>query len=217
MPTTMSNVTEMKNIFGRCIQLAEFTDLGAIARGYDKNTLFLPKVQKLWKPVDGAMDKVKIVAPNGTLTVFTFGNTSVRAIDMSECDTSNVTTWLDTYVVTGAVVIEGKFSVKKISAYFSSTLGSAFTDMRVGYLKDLGVADTAINLADVPWGVQDGNEDTAEAKDSLIWSLFGDDTYTGIYDRSSGTSLTLQLSAQTKALLTEDQLNELALRGYTIA
>ena len=212
----MPNVTEMKSAFGSCSKLAEFTDTGATAKGYGTNTLYLPKIQKLWKPCEGAMDTIKIVAPNGTLTLFTFGNTNVRTIDLSECDTSNVTTWLDTYAVSGNVVVKGKFSVKKIASYYSATLGYAFGDMRVGYLKDLGVADTAINLSQVPWGVSDGNEDTADAKDSLIWSLFGDDTYSGIYDRSSGKSLTLQLSAETKALLTEDQLNELALRGYTI-
>ena len=213
----MPNVTEMKNAFGSCSKLAEFTDTGATAKGYGTNTLYLPKIQKLWKPCEGAMDTIKIVAPNGTLTLFTFGNTNVRTIDLSECDTSNVTTWLDSYAVSGNVVVKGKFSVKNIASYYSSTLGYAFGDMRVGYLKDLGVADTAINLSQVPWGVSDGNDDTADAKDSLIWSLFGDDTYSGIYDRSGGTSLTLQLSAETKALLTEDQLNELALRGYTIA
>ena len=213
----MPNVTEMKNAFSSCVKLAEFTDTGATAKGYGTNTLYLPKIQKLWQPCDGAMDTIKIVAPNGTLTLFTFGNTNVRTIDLSECDTSNVTTWLDSYAVSGNVVVKGKFSVKKIASYYSSTLGYAFGDMRVGYLKDLGVADTAINLSQVPWGVSDDNDDTADAKDSLIWSLFGDDTYSGIYDRSGGTSLTLQLSAETKALLTEDQLNELALRGYTIA
>ena len=88
------------------------------------------------------------------------------------------------------------------------------TNLRYAKLLNMGKSTlAAYNFGNTPnWGV--ANEETPDARQSLIDSLI---TYS--YDRASNgmATATITLSANTKALLTEEEIAQITAKGFTIS
>ena len=134
-------------------------------------------------------------------------------------DTSNCTEFTNTFAgCTSLAVLNGFLSIKSFnksittSNFLQDYRGSKF---RVFELRDLGTLEN-ITSHDFSrfsyWGQEE--ETYPGAKQSLIDSLI---TYS--FDRATAgySSCTITLAANTKAVLTEEEIAQITAKGYTVA
>ena len=144
---------------------------------------------------------------------------SLTSLNLTSWDTSNVTDFSNMFDCDNLEKVDGYISFK---SYSSSTMNQYYlmgygkqTKLRKITFKDIGYHSNAkqfnMSLADV-WGV---NSDTiAGARLSLVHSL-----HIFSFDRASAgySACTVTLSANTKAVLTDDEIAAITAKGFTIA
>ena len=145
---------------------------------------------------------------------------SLISLDLSSFDTVNVTNMESMfYNCSGLTKVDGYISFK---SYSSSTMSYSYlwgyskqNNLRKITFKDIGYHSDAIQFnmsyATV-WGVN--NDTITDARQSLIDSLI---TYS--FDRAAAgySTFTVTLAADTKAVLTEDEIAQITAKGFTIA
>lgn len=157
---------------------------------------------------------------NGTNFSYMFYNDSFIR-ELPELDTSkgtNLSSML--YGCNGIKRING-LSLKSLSSTISYSYFTGYntiTDLRYALLKDFGTGSNCTSASFSYWNVWGIEDETVElsagARQSLIDTLI---TYS--YDRATAgySTCTVTLHANTKALLTEDEIAQMTAKGYTLA
>ena len=139
-------------------------------------------------------------------------------LDLSSFDTSNVTNM--GYMFSGCTKlekIEGYLDWSKISSYPSSFISSTSSygyPLRYMVIKNIGKTGTTFNFNQSNiqnWG--DNTEEIPDARQSLV------DTFvTHTYDRASNglDACTIQLYSTVKTRLTEEEIAQISLKGFTV-
>ena len=138
-----------------------------------------------------------------------------------QLDTSNGTNF--SYIFSGCseLIKVSSLSLKSLSTNISSTYFTGYgsmTKLRYALLKDFGTKSgcTSADFTHWPkWGIEDETIPlSAGARQSLIDTLI---TYS--YDRATAgySTCTITLHADTKALLTQDEIAQITAKGYTLA
>ena len=143
---------------------------------------------------------------------------SVQKIDISGWDTSNATNLSSIFYNANKLTqVIGKISVAKMGNIGSSTLNSYSTNSTIRWIvfADIGKNknQTTFDINRYSnWGVN--SSEISDAKQSLIDSLI---TYS--YDRAIAefSTCTITLSANTKAVLTDEEIAIITSKGFTIA
>ena len=162
------------------------------------------------------------ISNTSKVTNFSFAFPRITSQELKEIDTSSGTNF--EYILNSTsdnlIKIAG-LSLKSFSSNISSYYFTGWSDMnnlRYVLLKDLGTVSNCTS-ADFPywsvWGIEDESIPlSAGARQSLIDTLI---TYS--YDRATAgySTCTVTLHADTKALLTEDEIAQITAKGYTIA
>ena len=148
-----------------------------------------------------------------------YGCSSLKCLNLSGLNTRNANIGSLVYNCSGLIKIDGELSVYSTdtSNYYWLVGYSAQSNLRHVTIKDIGEQGTIkFNMQNLSnWGVEDETiELSIGAKKSMTDTLI---TYS--YDRvNNGLSSTnIILSANTKALLTEEEIAQITAKGYTIA
>lgn len=200
-----SNVTDMSFIFRNCTNFNsvpqwDFRSVTNLTYGFSGCSL-------LTEIPDLNLDSVTNVS-----SLF-YGDTAL--VTIGALNTPKVTNI--TYMLQNCPSVEKITSVDvravTNNGYITGFSGSIKT-LKYMLLKNLGQSTaTSWNLSSFPnWGVND--DKYPDAKQSLIDTLI---TYS--YDRAAAgmSTCTITLSATTKAQLTDDEITQIATKGYTIA
>ena len=145
--------------------------------------------------------------------------TSLESVDFSNCNTERITSYSYTFNDCKSLKkVEGFLSLKSVISNIGKTgmIGwSVQNELRKITFKDLGYNNdfTSLNMFNFNvWGV---NSDTiTDARQSLVDSLI---TYS--FDRATNgySTCTVTLAANTKAVLTDDEIAQITAKGFTIA
>lgn len=199
-----SKVTNMSSMFNGCSKLIsvpqlDYSSVTTVASMFD-GCISLTEIPDL--NLEAATDASRLFNNNSSL--ITIGSLNTPNITTAEsmfysCSNLEKVTSLDVRSVTNSSLMSGYASVPKL---------------RYMVLKNIGQSSLkSWNFKNFPcWGV---NDDThTDAKQSLIDTLI---TYS--YDRASAglSACPITLSANTKAQLTDDEITQIATKGYTIA
>ena len=147
------------------------------------------------------------------------GNTSP---ELKEIDTSSGTNLNSILSNTGDNLIKiASLSLKSLNTTISYSYFTGYSNMnklRYALLKDFGTGQRMTDASFIYWKVWGIEDETiplsAGARQSLIDTLI---TYS--YDRATAgySTCTVTLSANTKALLTQDEIAQITAKGYTLA
>ena len=147
-----------------------------------------------------------------------------KLIRVGRINTSGITTWRSStanmmfYNCTALRRIEELDMTSSTQSAANWLVNSAKDNLRYVFLRNLGKASTctAANMSYFTnWGIPNASyADTSDARQSLIDTLL---TYS--FDRATAeySTCTITLSANTKALLTTEELEQITAKGYTIA
>ena len=147
-----------------------------------------------------------------------------KLIRVGRINTSGVTTWRSStsnmmfYNCTALRRIEELDMTSSTQSAANWLVNSAKDNLRYVFLRNLGNASacTAANMSYFTnWGIPNASyADTSDARQSLIDTLL---TYS--FDRATAgySACTVTLSANTKALLTDEEIEQITAKGYTIA
>ena len=162
------------------------------------------------------------ISNTSKVTNFNYAFSGMISPELKEIDTSSGTNF--DYILSNTsnylIKITG-LSLKSLSSNMSNTYFTGWGTMnklRYALLKDFGTGSgcTSASFTYWPnWGIEDETVPlSAGARQSLIDTLI---TYS--YDRATAgySTCTVELSANTKALLTEDEIAQITAKGYTIA
>ena len=161
---------------------------------------------------------------SNTSKVTSFNNTfaGMTSPELKEIDTSSCTNFNYILDDTSSHLIKiAGLSLKSLSTNMSNTYFTGWGTMnklRYVLLKDFGTGSgcTSASFTYWPkWGIEDETEPlSAGARQSLIDTLI---TYS--YDRATAgySTCTVKLHADTKALLTQDEIAQITAKGYTLA
>ena len=147
-----------------------------------------------------------------------YSNPELKELDTSSCNNFN-------YILSDSdktlIKIAG-LSLKSLNVNYISynyfTGSSTMPNLRYVLLKDFGTGSSFTSASFTYWKVWGIEDETvplsAGARQSLIDTLI---TYS--YDRATAgySTCTVELSADTKALLTEDEIAQITAKGYTLA
>ena len=114
-------------------------------------------------------------------------------------------------VDTGKIDLTGITSTSSYYLWGSSTTSYMPSKLRKATFINIGDASTAYGLHFTNWGVEDVENypTSAGARQSLIDSLI-------TYSKTRETTCTIYLSKNTLAVLTEDEINQINAKGYTL-
>ena len=148
-----------------------------------------------------------------------YGNREITKI--GELDTSGGTNFDGIFSGCNKLIKIASISLKSLNTTISYSYFTGYSNMdklRYALLKDFGTGSscTSADFTYWPnWGVEDETiELSAGARQSLIDTLI---TYS--YDRATAgySTCTVTLHADTKALLTQDEIAQITAKGYTLA
>ena len=185
-----SNVTRMEGMFSNCNKLTSL-DLSSF------DTSKVTNMSNMFKNCGG-----------------------LTSLDLSSFDTSKVTNM--NYLIDGSsgiTKIDGLLSIKAYATttlYYYSLLGfGTYPNLRKIALKDIGYNSPCQNInmtSATNWGVD--SEDVPDARKSLTDSLIGYSFNRLMYGYPT---CTVTLAANTKALLTSNEIAQITAKGFTIA
>ena len=147
-------------------------------------------------------------------------NLNLKSID-SELNTENAEDFDSMFYFCHKLIKIASLSLKSLNTtieYYYLTGWSEIPTLRYVLLKDFGTGSgcTSANFTYLPnWGIEDETVPlSAGARQSLVDTFI---TYS--YDRATAgySTCTVELSANTKALLTQDEIAQITAKGYTIA
>ena len=155
-----------------------------------------------------------------TSPLYMFYNcSSLESVDFSNCNTERITSYNYTFNSCSSLKkVEGFLSLKSVINKINKTdiIGwSVQNELRKITFKDLGYNNDFTSLDMFNFNVWGVNSDTiTDARQSLVDSLI---TYS--YDRATASysTCTVTLAANTKAVLTEDEIAQITAKGFTIA
>lgn len=150
------------------------------------------------------------------------GNTSPELKEIDTSSGTNLNNFLYNNDSTNSYLIKiAGLSLKSLSRNISNSYFTGYYyeyKLRYALLKDFGTGSNCTSASFTywkVWGVEDETEPlSAGARQSLIDTLI---TYS--YDRATAgySTCTVELSTDTKALLTQDEIAQITAKGYTIA
>lgn len=162
------------------------------------------------------------ISNTSKVTSFGYAFAGSLSPELKEIDTSSGTNFSNILYNTSNYLIKiAGLSLKSLSTNMSNTYFTGWGTMpnlRYVLLKDFGTGSgcTSASFTYWPkWGIEDETIPlSAGARQSLIDTLI---TYS--YDRATAgySTCTVTLSANTKALLTEDEIAQMTAKGYTLA
>ena len=157
---------------------------------------------------------------NGTNFSYMFYNDSLIR-ELPELDTSKGTDLSSMLYGCNSIKRINGLSLKSLSRNISNSYFTGYntiTALRYALLKDLGTGSGCTSASFTYWKVWGIEDETvplsAGARQSLIDTLI---TYS--YDRATAgySTCTVELHANTKALLTQDEIAQMTAKGYTLA
>lgn len=197
---TFSGCSNLKKVTG-------FSKLSLLSNGCFRNCTKLESV-----------DLPESVGFRGSYQVFQ----NCKALKyLPKLSTSSPTTFNGTFYNCSALVRIEELDFKNTADYgnanynlWYSSGGTGCTSLRYVLIKNFGYQSTAVTYYGnrTPlWGI--ANDEVPDARQSLIDSLI---TYS--FDRAAAgySACTVTLSANTKALLTEEEIEQITAKGYTI-
>lgn len=161
------------------------------------------------------------ISNTSKVTNFSFAFAGMTSQELKEIDTSSCTNFQ--YIINDSydlIKIAG-LSLKSLSSNISYSYFSGINNMtklRYVLLKDFGTKSGCTSASFTYWKVWGIEDETvplsAGARQSLVDTFI---TYS--YDRATAgySACTINLSTNTKALLTEDEIAQMTAKGYTIA
>lgn len=161
------------------------------------------------------------ISNTSKVTNFSGAFSGLTSQELKEIDTSSGTNLGSIFYDSTDLIKIAGLSLKSLNTKISSSyfIGwSSMNKLRYALLKDFGTgADcTSASFTNWPkWGIEDETVPLSTgAKQSLIDTLI---TYS--YDRATAgySTCTVTLHADTKALLTEDEIAQMTAKGYTLA
>lgn len=212
-----SNVTDMGSMFNNCTSLTSL-DLSSF------NTSNVTDMMSMFYYCSGltSLDLSSFNTSNVTRMDYMLHNCSkLTSLDLSSFDTSNVTTMNSMFNSCSAMkYVFGLIDFASISSdYYGNLFGySNNNTLRQITVKNLGFQQNFTKTSGFDkltnWGVN--SDEAPNAKQSLIDSLI---TYS--FDRATAgySTCTITLSANTKAVLTEDEtaIAQITAKGFSIA
>lgn len=147
----------------------------------------------------------------------------LQHIDISNADTSKVTNFSSMFQWNNSLTaVKGAISMKSYTSTANSGyMFSSVTDMPLRYItfKDIGY-----NSGNTKWDIMYYNGNWGIENESDEWTIGARKTLTDSliaysFDRATAgySACTITLHANTKALLTEDEIAQITAKGYTIA
>ena len=196
--------------FNSCINLESATNIDTSAStDYSFSSMF-NSCSKL--------KEVSFTSSTSNITDFTYMFSQCKSLtSIPQLDTSSGTNFSNMfYNCSNLKRIEGiSFKSLNKTVNYSYLTGSGTTTLRYALIKDIGTC-TGMTSASFTqwykWGIDD--ETNTDARQSLIDTLI---TYS--FDRATAgySTCTVKLLSNTKALLTEDEIAQITIKGYTIA
>ena len=205
-----SKVTNMKQMFSYCISLTSL-DLSNFDTSNVTDMSYMFYQSSGLTSLDVSSFNTSKVTKMNNMFQRCSGLTSLV---LSNFDTSNVTNMSSIYCnLNENLKIIGSLSLKNCKERFLGYYQG--TSLRRFILKDLGTLETVTNMDFnncYKWGIN--NEIITDARQSLVDSLL---TYS--FDRATAgySTFTVTLSANSKAVLTEDEIAQITAKGFTIA
>ena len=146
------------------------------------------------------------------------GCSGLKSLDLSKFDTSNVTNMQSIFYMNSIIKIDGLIDIQNISGTINKYYFAGYTSNRL--IRKLTFRNLAYNSNNTSydftyiqnWGVN--SDEVPDAKQSLIDSLL---TYS--FDRATAgySTCTITLHANSKTVLSEDEIAQITSKGYTIA
>ena len=162
------------------------------------------------------------ISNTSKVTYFSYAFAESHSPEFKEMDTSSGTDFQYILYNTSNYLIKiAGLSLKSLDTTISYSYFTGWSDMnklRYALLKDFGTGSSCTSADFTYWNVWGVEDETvplsAGARQSLIDTLI---TYS--YDRATAgySTCTVTLHANTKALLTEDEIAQITAKGYTIA
>ena len=210
-----SNVTTMDNLFGSCDRLTSL-DLTHF------NTSKVTNMSGMFNYCGSltTIDLSSFDTSNVTNMSYMFSSCSgLTELDLSSFDTSNVTSMSSMFSATKKLTkVDGYISVKSLSqnvtasylwGYSQNEITRKVTFKDIGY--NTNMKQFYMNYASY-WGVD--SDDVTDARKSMIDSLI---TYSHNRASSGYSTCQIALHANTKALLTSNEIAQITAKGFTIA
>lgn len=233
-----SNVTTMENMFSNCSNMLSFPTKLNTSNVTNMNEMFyscksLTNLDLSNFDTSKVTDMSYMFAYSSGLTSLDVSNfntskvthmgsmfincSGLTILDLSNFDTSNVTMVNDMFTGCGAYKVIGKLNTSKFrtSSLYNKIFGTSNSGVREITFESIGYQSgfSSWNLTGGKnWGVN--SDEAPNAKQSLIDSLI---TYS--FDRATAgySTCTITLSANTKAVLSEDEIAQITAKGFTIA
>lgn len=199
-----SNVTNMANTFKGCISLTSVPQLD-YSSATSVNSMF-----------DGCISLTEIPDLNlesATDASYLFTN-NTSLVTVGSLNTPNVTNVSSIFYTCNNLERVASLDVKSVTNSGAIYGYGSLSKLRYMVLKNIGQSSLkSWSFSSITnWGVND--DKYPDAKQSLLDTLI-----THSYDRASAGlgACTIKLSSTTKALLTDDEITQIATKGYTIA
>lgn len=162
------------------------------------------------------------ISNTSKVTDFSFAFEGIISPELKEIDTSSGTSFNGIAGSTGDHLIKiAGLSLKSFSSTISYSYFTGWSDMnklRYVLLKDFGTGSRCTDASFINWKVWGVEDETiplsAGARQSLVDTFI---TYS--YDRATAgySACSVNLSTNTKALLTQDEIAQMTAKGYTLA
>ena len=162
------------------------------------------------------------ISNTSKVTDFSYAFAGMTSPELKEIDTSSCTNFQYILYDTSNYLIKiAGLSLKSLSSNISNSYFTGWetmTKQRYSLLKDFGTGSDCTSADFTYWKVWGIEDETiplsAGARQSLIDTLI---TYS--YDRATAgySTCTVELSTNTKALLTQDEIAQMTAKGYTLA
>lgn len=161
------------------------------------------------------------ISNTSKVTNFSSAFSGLTSQELKEIDTSSCTNFQ--YIINNSydlIKIAG-LSLKSLSKNISNSYFSGINNMlklRYALLKDFGTGSNCTSASFTYWSVWGMEKETEPLSTGARQSLV--DTFiTHSYDRATAgySTCTVKLHANTKALLTQDEIAQMTAKGYTIA
>lgn len=207
--------TDFSNLFDGCEKLPT----EQLSKMDTSSAVYMPHMFYNFRSDSSDLDLSWVNTSNVTNLQYTLGEIGSQYINLTGWDTrkANISRMLDN-INPQQIKIDGELSVYSTNTtnYYWLT-GYTFTEkLRYITFKDIGENNYSINMGNLRnWGVEDETIPlSAGARQSLINSII-----TNSYDRVTNglSAVNLILSANTKTLLTEDEIAQITAKGFTIA
>lgn len=210
----VSSVTNMGNMFGYCTNLTSLNIVGWDASNVTNVGSMFSNCKSITSLDLSGWNTGAVTSMNN---MFGYSN-AITDID--------ITGWVTSKVTNMENIFNGCYGIIKVNGFLDLTscdYGSSYSyffgygslNIRKITFKNIGYKSgkTSIDFTRIPtWGIN--NDTVTDARQSLIDSLV---TYT--FDRATAgySTHTITLSANTKAVLTEEEIAQITAKGYTIA